>query len=83
MALYMILLFTVLRRALYYYLRVYDPTIKTLYLAMLTSLFILAVANYPKEAIVQLPTSLVVIIFFAAIVRLKDFDIIPEESKNN
>ncbi len=81
MVLYMILLFTVLRRALYYYLRVYDPTIKTLYLAMLTSLFILAVANYPQEAIVQLPTSLVAIIFFAAIVRLKDFDIIPEESK--
>jgi len=75
MALYMILLFTVLRRALYYYLRVYDPTIKTLYLAMLTALFILAVANYPQEAIVQLPTSLVSIIFFAAIVRLKDFDI--------
>jgi len=83
LSLYMILLFTVLRRALYYYLRVYDPTIKTLYLAMLTSLFILAVANYPQEAIVQLPTSLVAIIFFAAIVRLKDFDIIPEESKNN
>ena len=74
LSLYMILLFTVLRRALYYYLRVYDPTIKTLYLAMLTSLFILAVANYPQEAIVQLPTSLVAIIFFAAIVRLKDFD---------
>ena len=45
---------------------------------MLTALFILAVANYPQEAIVQLPTSLVVIIFFAAIVRLKDFDTIPE-----
>jgi hypothetical protein len=34
----------------------------------------LAVANYPQEAIVQLPTSLVSYIFFAAIVRLKDFD---------
>lgn len=72
--LYMSFLFVVLRRALYFYLRVGDPTIKTLYLAILCSLFMLAVANYPQEAIVQLPTSLVVYIFFAAIVRLKDFD---------
>ncbi len=74
LALYMALLFVVLRRALYFYLRVKDPTIKTLYLALMTSLFMLAVANYPQEAIVQLPTSLVVYVFFAAIVRLKDFD---------
>ena len=40
--------------------------IKTLYLSLLTSLFMLAVANYPQEAIVQLPTSLVSYIFFAA-----------------
>jgi putative inorganic carbon (hco3(-)) transporter len=74
MALYMFLLYTVLRRALYFYLRTKDPTIKALYLAMMTALFMLAVANYPQEAIVQLPTSLVVYIFFAAIVRLKDYD---------
>jgi putative inorganic carbon (hco3(-)) transporter len=72
--LYMTFLFTVLRRNLYFYLRVRDPTIKILYLSILTALFMLAVANYPQEAIVQLPTSLVVYVFFAAIVRLKDFD---------
>jgi putative inorganic carbon (hco3(-)) transporter len=72
--LYMAFLFVVLRRALYFYLRTKEPQIKTLYLALLTSLFMLAVANYPQEAIVQLPTSLVVYVFFAAIVRLKDFD---------
>ena len=74
LAIYMAFLFVVLRRALYFYLRVKDPTIKILYLALMTSLFMLAVANYPQEAIVQLPTSLVVYVFFAAIVRLKDFD---------
>lgn len=72
--LYMVLLFIVLKRALYFYLRVRDPIIKTLYLSLMSALFLLAVANYPQEAIVQLPTSLVVYIFFAAIVRLKDFD---------
>lgn len=71
---YMIFLFTVLRRGLYFYLRTRTPLIKTLYLALIVSLFMLSVANYPQEAIVQLPTSLVVYIFFAAIVRLKDFD---------
>ncbi len=74
LALYMFFLYTVLRRALFFYLRTKDPTIKTLYLAIMTALFMLAVANYPQEAIVQLPTSLIVYVFFAAIVRLKDFD---------
>ncbi len=74
MALYMFFLYTVMRRALFFYLRTKDPTIKALYLAILTALFMLSVANYPQEAIVQLPTSLVVYVFFAAIVRLKDYD---------
>ncbi len=74
LAVYMFFLFTVLRRALYFYLRVRDPMIKTYYLCILTSLFMLAVANYPQEAIVQLPTSLISYVFFAAVVRLKDFD---------
>lgn len=74
MALYMFFLFTVLRRALFFYLRTKDPSVKALYLAIMTALFMLSVANYPQEAIVQLPTSLIVYVFFAAIVRLKDFD---------
>lgn len=74
LALYMFFLYTVLRRNLFFYLRTKDPTIKALYLAIMTALFMLSVANYPQEAIVQLPTSLIVYIFFAAIVRLKDFD---------
>jgi putative inorganic carbon (hco3(-)) transporter len=74
LALYMFFLYTVLRRALFFYLRTKDPTIKTLYLAIMSALFMLAVANYPQEAIVQLPTSLIVYVFFAAIVRLKDYD---------
>ncbi len=74
LSLYMIFLFTAIRQGIYYYLRVRDPTIKTMYLAILTALFLLAVANYPQEAIDQLPTSLVVYILLAALVRLKDYD---------
>jgi putative inorganic carbon (hco3(-)) transporter len=72
--LYMIFFATVMRRGIYFYLRVKDPTIKTMYCGLLVALFILGVANYPQEAIVQLPTSMVVYIFYAALVRLKDFD---------
>ena len=72
--LYMIFLFVVLKQCLYYFMRVRDPVIKTLYLSIMSALFMLAIANYPQEAIVQMPTSLVVYVFFAAIVRMKDFD---------
>jgi O-antigen ligase len=74
LSIYMIFIYTVMRRAIYFYNRVRDPIIKTLYLALSTALFMLVVANYPQEAIVQLPTSMMVYVFFAAIVRLKDFD---------
>ena len=46
-----------------------------MYLAITTAFFILALANYPQEAIVLLPTSLIFYILLAALVRLKDFDV--------
>ncbi len=74
MLIYMLFLFVILRTSVYYYLRVKDPLIKSLYLGLTTTIFILMVASYPQEAIVQLPTSIVFYIFLAAIVKLKDFD---------
>jgi len=70
----MTFLVVVLRQSIYYYFRVKDPTIKNHYLALSVAVFILMIANYPQEAIPQLPTSLVFYIFLAAIARLKDFD---------
>ncbi|MEZ4885977.1 MAG: O-antigen ligase family protein [Chitinophagales bacterium] len=75
--LYCIFLFVVMYQAVYYYYRVKDPTIKTMYLGLSNVLFLLILANYPQEAIVQLPTSIVFYIVLAAVVRLKDFDIEP------
>ena len=72
--LYMSFFFVLMQRGLYFYLRVRDPMIKNQYLCVLTALFMLAVSNYPQESIVQLPTSLVSYIFFAAIVKMKDYD---------
>ncbi len=71
---YMIFAFILMQRAVFFYNRVRDPIIKHLYLGLITALFILFLANYPQEAIVQLPTSMMVYVFFAALVRLKDFD---------
>ncbi len=71
---YMGLLFTAMRTSIRYYFRVKDPTIKTLYLAFTITVFLLALASYPQEAITLLPTSIVFYLLLAMIARLKDFD---------
>lgn len=72
--LYMVFIFQVLRWGIYYYFRVRDPMIKNLYLAINTVFFMLVIASYPQEAILQVPTSIIFYILLAAIVKLKDFD---------
>ena len=76
---YMGLLFTAMRTSIRYYFRVKDPTIKTLYLGFTITVFLLALASYPQEAITLLPTSVIFYIMLAMIARLKDFD--PNFSK--
>jgi hypothetical protein len=71
---YMGLLFTAMRTSIRYYFRVKDPTIKTLYLCFTITVFLLALASYPQEAITLLPTSIVFYLLLAMIARLKDFD---------
>lgn len=72
--LFAIFLLTIVRTALYYYLRVKDPFIKTVYLGILCVVFMLMLACYPQEAIPILPTSVIFYTFLGMIVRLKDFD---------
>ncbi|MEO0778421.1 MAG: O-antigen ligase family protein, partial [Bacteroidota bacterium] len=72
--LYCAFLFVVLRTTIYYFLRVRDPKIKTVYLGLATIFFQLTLANYPQEALVVLPTSIIFYITLAMSARLKDFD---------
>ena len=72
--LYMGLLFSAVRMALYYYFRSRDPIIKIIYQAMAVVVFMLGLACYPQEITTLLPTSIVFYIFLAIIARLKDFD---------
>lgn len=70
----MLLLFVAMYYAIYYYFRVQDPMIKTLYLALANILFVLSLANYPQEAISMLPMNPIFNLTLAGVVRLKDFD---------
>lgn len=69
-----VFLFVLIRTSLYYYLRVEDPVIKVIYLAITVVIFMLTLASYPQEAIPILPTSVIFYTLLGIMVRLKDFD---------
>ena len=72
--LYTLFHYVVLRTGLYYFIRCRDPFIKSLYAAITTWLFMLAVACYFQEAILQLPMNVIYNVFLAMLVTLKNFD---------
>lgn len=72
--LYCWLLYTIVRMGIRYYLRVKNEQIKIIYLAITTMMFMLILASYVQEAIVQLPTSIHFYVCLAILVRLKDFE---------
>lgn len=82
--LYCCFLFVAVRTAIFYYLRVKNPKIKAIYLGLTVMFFQLTLANYPQEAIVQLPTSIIFYVSLAMLVKLKEFDdLIIEEAAEN
>jgi putative inorganic carbon (hco3(-)) transporter len=72
--LYTLLHYFVLRTGLYYFVRCQDPMIKTIYAGISTWCFMLAVACYAQEAILQLPMNVIYNIFLGILVSLKRFD---------
>lgn len=68
------LLYTIVRMGIRYYLRVKNEQMKIIYLALTTMMFMLILASYVQEAIVQLPTSIHFYVCLAVLVRLKDFE---------
>ncbi len=68
------LLFRILNFGIYYYFRVKNEQIKIIYLAITVMVFMLTLASYVQEAIVQLPTSIFFYISLAILARLKDFE---------
>ncbi len=72
--LYTLLHYFVIRTGLYYFIRCRDPLIKALYAGITTWTFMLAVACYAQEAILQLPMNVIYNVFLALLVTLKNFD---------
>lgn len=72
--LYTLLHYFVLRTGLYYFIRCRDPLIKAIYAGITTWAFMLAVACYAQEAILQLPMNVIYNVFLALLVTLKNFD---------
>lgn len=72
--LYMVLIFMIFRCGVRYYLLCEHPRIRVYYVATLTVLFSLVVANYPQQAFAIFPTIVVFYICVAIVMRLKDFD---------
>jgi putative inorganic carbon (hco3(-)) transporter len=80
--LYTLMHYFVLRTGLYYFIRCRDPLIKAIYAGITTWCFMLAVACYAQEAILQLPMNVIYNIFLAVLVTLKNFDPAFQEIKN-
>lgn len=72
--LYCTLLGIILTVGIRKYVYTQNPKFRSLYVAFLTLLFLLVVANYPQEAIILLPNSIIFYITMAILVRLNDFD---------
>jgi cell division protein FtsW (lipid II flippase) len=68
--LYTLLHYAVLRTGLYHFIRCRDPLIKAIYAGITTWCFMLAVACYAQEAILQLPMNVIYNIFLAMLVSL-------------
>lgn len=72
--LYTLFHYFVLRTGLHYFMRCRDPLIKSIYAGMTTWCFMLTVACYAQEAILQLPMNVIYNAFLAMMVTLKNFD---------
>lgn len=72
--LYSFLLLRIIHFSTFCYLRVKHPKIKIIYLCITVMMFMLILASYPQEAIIQLPTSIFFYVSLAIIARLKDFE---------
>lgn len=80
--LYTLLHYFVLHTGIYYFVRCRDPFIKSIYAGITSWCFMLTVACYAQEAILQLPMNVIYNVFLAILVTLKNFDPAFSETSN-
>jgi O-antigen ligase len=56
----------------YFFIR--DPELKCYMLASLTTFYVLIVANFPQEAIIQLPTNVIFFVLLSLMTKIRDLD---------
>ncbi len=71
---YCYLMWTICRVGIKNHFRIKDPFIKAISLSLLTVFYTLVVANFPQEALGQIPTSLILFLIIALLSKLRDFD---------
>ncbi|MEZ4829309.1 MAG: hypothetical protein R3C61_23925 [Bacteroidia bacterium] len=71
---YLGLIFTILATGTINYFRIKNPHLRRYQGVFLASIFALALANYPQQALTQLPTSIIFYLLSAAVVKIRDFD---------
>jgi putative inorganic carbon (hco3(-)) transporter len=72
--LYAIMHYLAIRTGLYYYFRCRDPQLRAIYAGLTTWVFLLTVACYVQEAILQQPMNVIYNVIIAILVTLKNFD---------
>lgn len=72
--LYSLMHYYAIRTGIYYYFRCTDPRIRAIYAGMTTWVFMLTVACYVQEAILQQPMNVIYNVMLAIMVSLKNFD---------
>lgn len=74
LAIYLYFLYVVMKVGVANHFRLRDPKLKNYSLGLLTVMYTLIVANFPQEAIGQIPTSLIFFLIIALVNKLKDYD---------
>jgi len=74
LALYLGTLFVAMKTGIQNYFRMKDPVLRSYMLATLITFFVLILANFPQEAIIQLPTNVIFFIVMALLTKLKVLD---------
>lgn len=81
LAIYCLFFITILIVGIRNYYRIRDPEIKAYMAAMISVVFSIVVANYPQQALIQVPTILVFYAIMAMIIRLRELDESTTKSK--
>jgi cell division protein FtsW (lipid II flippase) len=74
LALYLSMLFVAMKTGIQNYFRMKDPELRSYMLATLITFFVLILANFPQEAIIQLPTNVIFFIVMALLTKLKTLE---------